>query len=314
MTSAAIDVEGVRHAYKAKPALAGLDFQVPRGARYALLGPNGSGKTTLFRILSTLLRPDAGRVAIEGHDLTADPDGIRRALGVVFQSPSLDPLLTVRENLACHGALYGLSGALLEDRIAASLAALGLAERAGDRTATLSGGWKRRAELAKVQMHEPKVLLLDEPTVGLDPGIRREFWSWILGLQKSQGTTVVFTTHLLDEAEAADRVLILDQGKKVAEGTPAELQAGLGGEVLTLVGDDTDALARELKASHGLEAQRVGAELRLHLADARVRAAALLPVLGTRLHSLTVGRPTLEDVFVRATGHEFWNGVPGGVA
>src|SRR5579872_232284 len=222
--AAAIEVEGLRHSYGERAALRGVSFDVRPGEIFALLGPNGSGKTTLFRILSTLMLPTGGRAVIARFDPARQPAEVRRRLGIVFQSPSADLKLTVAENLRHQGHLYGLRGAVLRERIEEMLGRVGLADRARDKVETLSGGMQRRVELAKGLMHRPDVLLLDEPTTGLDPGARLDVWQYLRELRAQERVSILVTTHLMEEAERCDRLAILNSGEIVALGTPVALR------------------------------------------------------------------------------------------
>ena len=228
MMSLAVEVRDVTHhlgpRLAGRVALDGVDLEVRAGEIVALLGPNGSGKTTLFRILATLLRPRSGTASVFGHDVRGAPAEVRRHLGVVFQHPALDPMLTVAENLRHHGHLYGLRGASLSRRCEAALAALEVADRARDRVAALSGGLRRRVEIAKVLTHEPRLLLLDEPSAGLDPRARGGVFAILEDLRARLGTTVLMTTHFMEEADRCDRVAIMDSGKVVACDAPALLK------------------------------------------------------------------------------------------
>jgi ABC-2 type transport system ATP-binding protein len=285
----AVEARGLRYSYPKKrkggptrPALAGLDFDVPAGSIFGFLGPNGGGKTTLFRILATLARPDAGSLRVFGADLATQAREVRRRLGVVFQSPSLDVQLTVRENLVHQGHLYGLSGRELDGRIAAALERFGLAERRDQRTKELSGGLRRRVEIAKTLLHDPRLLLLDEPSTGLDPGARRDLWATLETL-RAAGVTVLLTTHFMEEGDRCDRLVLLDRGSIVAE-----------------------TLARDLAERFPSLAPQVreGA-VRLELERAHELVARLAEAFPGRIASVTVARPTLEDVFLHRTGHPF---------
>jgi ABC-2 type transport system ATP-binding protein len=229
-----VQVDGLVHDFAGRPALRGIDFSVRAGEIFALLGPNGGGKTTLFRILSTLLRPTGGRARVLGHDVERDPHAIRESIGVVFQSPAVDRKLTVRENLVTQGHLYGLAGASLRKAIDGMLRTVGLGERADDRVETLSGGLVRRAEIAKGLLHHPPLLLLDEPSTGLDPAARSDLWDHLSQLRSRDGVTVLLTTHLMEEAERCDRLAILSDGSLVATGTPQELKSEIGGDVIVI--------------------------------------------------------------------------------
>ena len=290
------------HRYGERLALAGVSFDVPHGEIFGLLGPNGSGKTTLFRILSTLMPVQSGQVTIAGENVAVRPDAVRRAIGVTFQSPSLDGKLTVRENLVHQGHLYGLSGRALNDRIRVVSEQLGVADRAGDYAEHLSGGLKRRVEIAKCLLHSPAILLLDEPSTGLDPGARHELWKILESLQREQKVTVLVTTHLMEEAERCHRLAILDQGKLIAFGRPDELRDMVGGDSLTVLSDTPDALAAAIEQRFQLKPTRMGNALRIE----RDRGHELLTEIATtfpgEFRSLTLGKPTLEDVFIKLTG------------
>src|SRR6202165_4003563 len=229
-----IQIEGLRHSYGSRTALNGVSFDVRPGEIFALLGPNGSGETTLFRILSTLMLPWGGRSLIGGFDPARQPDEVRRRIGVVFQAQNVDIKLTAAENLWHQGHLYGLHGAMLQERITEMLQRVGLADRAKEKVETFSGGMKRRVELAKGLMHRPSVLLLDEPTTGLDPGARRDLWQYLQDLRNQERVSVIVTTHLMEEAERGDRLAILNSGEIVAMGSPSELRSEIGGDVIIL--------------------------------------------------------------------------------
>jgi ABC-2 type transport system ATP-binding protein len=285
-----------------RKALAGVDFDVAAGTIYGFLGPNGGGKTTLFQILATLARPERGEVRMFGLDLVREAAEVRRRLGVVFQSPSLDLQLTVAENLTHHGHLYGLRGRDLATRIAAALARFGLADRRGQRALELSGGLRRRAEIAKALLHAPRLLLLDEPSTGLDPAARRDLWSTLEEL-RGAGVTVLLTTHFMEEGDRCDRLALVDGGSVVAEGAPAALKEAIGGDVVTLTGPDPAALARDLAVRWPdlAPAVRDGA-VRLERERGHELVARLVEALPGRVDAVTVARPTLEDVFLRRTG------------
>jgi ABC-2 type transport system ATP-binding protein len=307
------DVQDVVFHYGQRQALAGVSLQVARGEIFALLGPNGSGKTTLFRLLSTIAPVQQGHVRVAGCDCGSDPWGVRKRIGIVFQSPSLDPRLTVGENLACQAALYGLRGDAYAARRQAVLTDLKLADRIDDRCQTLSGGLKRRVELAKGLLHQPEVLLLDEPSTGLDPSARLDLWSALERLRQ-QGVTIILTTHLLEEADKADRIAIMANGKIIALGKPETLRSTLGGEVISIATDQPQRVI-EVGRTLGLDATEVGRSVRLrrsvdHGGDgSEVAPATLVPELarqlGSAMQSLTLGQPSLEDVFVAKTGQVF---------
>src|SRR5258708_30934787 len=241
--AAVIQVDSVSHNYGNRRALNGVSFTVGAAEIFALLGPNGSGKTTLFRILSTLMLPTSGRTRICGFDAASQPDSVRGRIGVVFQAQSVDIKLTAGENLWHQGHLYGLKGSALKQRVAEMLQRVGLADRANDRVQTFSGGMLRRVELAQGLMHRPKVLLLDEPTTGLDPGARRDLWQYLHELRDRDGVSIIVTTHLMEEADRVDRLALRNSGEGVAMGTPADLRSEIGGDVILLEKQKPQALA-----------------------------------------------------------------------
>jgi len=303
--TAAVEVMDLRRRFGTREALAGASFTVTRGEFFGLLGPNGGGKSTLFRILATLLPPDSGTARVLGQDVTRAPDAVRRRLGVVFQHPSVDGKLTVEENLRHHGRLYGLRGPELAGRIDALLLRLGLAERARDLVERLSGGLRRRVELAKGLLPRPALLLLDEPSTGLDPAARRDFLAELRALRDAEGVTVVLTTHHMEEAERCDRVAILDRGRVVALGAPDTLKASVGGDVLVVETPDAEALRDAVRARLGVVGTPVDGTLRLEHARAHELVRELVEAFPDAVRSLTYGKPTLEDVFVQATGRRF---------
>lgn len=303
----AVIIEGLAHRYGDREALSGVTLTVARGEIFGLLGPNGGGKTTLFKILSTLLAPTAGRVTIFGHDLSREARHIRRHLGVVFQQPSLDPKLTVTENLRHHGYLYGLRGSELRDRARSMLARLGLSERADDRVEILSGGLQRRVELAKALVPRPDILLLDEPSTGLDPGSRRDFTHYLAHLRNEDGVTALLTTHILDEAERCDRLGILHQGKLVAVGSPAELKAKVGGDVVVIHSHAAEMLRAKIRERYGCDPLLVDGNLRIEMTQGHEFARDVVDTFGDAIETVSFGRPTLEDVFIHLTGRRLWS-------
>jgi ABC-2 type transport system ATP-binding protein len=298
-------VDGLRHQYGDRVALDGISFTVPTGEIFGLLGPNGGGKTTLFRILTTLLAPTGGTAAICGHDVVRERGRVRTKLGVVFQSPSLDIHLRARENLRHSGHLYGLSGRDLEDRIEQSLARLRVLDRADDMVKTLSGGLRRRVEIAKCMLHRPALLILDEPSTGLDPGARLDLWRNLQELVQAEGATILITTHFMDEAERCGRVGILDHGKLVVTGSPPELKSKLGGDCITIETDGAVPLRDAIEARFSCITMVVGEAVRIETSEASSMMSQIMESFGPRIRSMTIGKPTLEDVFMHHTGHRF---------
>ncbi|HUP20899.1 MAG TPA: ABC transporter ATP-binding protein [Gemmatimonadota bacterium] len=307
-----VEVSGLTHRYGDREALSDVSLEVREGELFGLLGPNGGGKTTLLHVLSTLVRPTSGTARVEGHDTVKRPAAVRERIGVVFQHPALDVHLTPRENLRHHGHLYGMRGPRLAEAIAGALADLGAAERADDRVKTLSGGIRRRVELAKGFLHGPSVVLLDEPTVGLDPRGRREFWDRIEALRRARGAAVILATHLMDEAERCDRIAILDRGRVVALGSPDELRSEIRGDVIALEADDPDAIASAVAERFGIRADVVDGTVRIERADGAALVPRLAEAFPGSIRSITVGKPTLEDVFLHRTGRPFLDPAPAG--
>ena len=300
-----IEVENLSYQYGAKTALEGLSFAVGKGEIFGFLGPNGGGKTTTFKVLSTLFACRPGQVKMFGLDLARDLMAIRRKMGIVFQLPALDKMLKVRENMAHQGHLYGLSGKELDRRIDRDLERLGLKDRSKNRVKTLSGGLQRRVELAKALLNDPELMILDEPSTGLDPAARKEFWGHLEKLRQAQGMTVLVTTHYLEEADRCDRLLILDQGKKVALGKPEELKAEIGGEVLRIRVKNPEGLLAAITEKLKVKALLVGGLIQVEQPKAYQLVAPLLEAFPDQVLSLTLGLPTLEDVFIHKTGRRF---------
>jgi ABC-2 type transport system ATP-binding protein len=302
MPATVINAESLSYSYGERIALRELSFSIGEGCLFGLLGPNGSGKTTLFRLLSTLIPVQKGRLDICGHDVSTRQEEVRKQLGVTFQSPAVDVRLTVRENLSCHGRIYGLHGSVLRERLALMLERFGLADRASTLVGQLSGGLKRRVELAKGLMHSPRVLLLDEPTSGLDPRARQDFWDLVLNHVRGSGTTVVVATHLMSEAELCDQLLLLDQGQKVAEGSPVDLQSRLAGERLTLRMRDAAAVQTAVEKAVNAAVIVSGNQVSVRVNDPSTQITILLNQFRNEILGLELTRPSLDDVFLELTG------------
>ncbi|MGH7493876.1 MAG: ATP-binding cassette domain-containing protein [bacterium] len=303
----AIVIENLTHFYGERPALQEVGFSVSAGEVFGILGPNGSGKTTLFRILSTLFPPQQGRAKVLGYDCARAARHVRAKVGVVFQSPSLDVKLTVFENLKHHGHLWGLRGDDLLQRIDAALQDFDLSERRHDLAEKLSGGLRRRVELAKVLLSRPPILLLDEPSTGLDPGARRDFWQILESLRTTESTTILLTTHLLEEAESCERLAILDQGRLVALGSPSELKARIGGEVIWVKSAEPAEFRKQLYALLRIKSALVEGMIRIEQANGYELVPKLNDLYAPLIESISVSKPTLEDVFIKETGHKFWS-------
>ena len=305
---AVISLQHVVHRYENRTALDGVSFDVRPAELFGLLGPNGSGKTTLFRILSTLMVPTAGRAVVMGCDASEDAARLRRQIGVVFQAQSVDPKLTAYENLWHQGHLYGLRGTSLNTRISEMLTRVGLADRAKERVETFSGGMQRRIELAKGLLHRPGVLLLDEPTTGLDPGARRDLWQYLQTLRDEEHVSVLVTTHLMEEAERCDRLAILNEGNLVALGTPAELKSEIGGDVVLLeAANDAAGLADNIRARFHVHTTVIDNQVRIEREGGHRFVTDVVEAFPGEIQAISVSKPALEDVFIRRTGHKFWS-------
>ncbi len=287
-------------------ALKEVSFSVPQGEIFGLLGPNGGGKTTLFKILSTLLLPSDGVVRIAGRDAKTAPHEIRHLLGVAFQSPSLDKKLTVEENLKHQGHLYGLHGPHLKARIAEMLGRVGMQERARDLVESLSGGMARRVELAKTLLNHPVLLLLDEPSTGLDPGARRDLWDHLKTLRARDGVTVLLTTHLMEEAAQCGRLALLHRGEVVALGSPDQLTSEIGGDVITVHTQNPESLRTAIEERFQCSATVLDGTVRIERDAGHQFIPQLVSAFPGRIEAVSLGKPTLEDVFIHRTGHRLW--------
>jgi len=298
-----VQIAHLTHAYDTHKALDDLSLSVERGEIFGFLGPNGSGKTTLFRILATLIPPPAGHVKIIGVDPAVQRDFVRARLGVVFQSPSLDRQLTARENLQHQGHLYGLRGADLRKRVDRALTAVGLGDRAAERVERFSGGMRRRVEVAKGLLHRPRVLLLDEPSTGLDPAARIDLWQHLRQINHDEGVTILLTTHLMEEADRCTRLAVMALGRLLACDTPVALKEQIGGDVITLATQHPAQLRDLLREKLGIEPIEVDQTLRLERLRGHEFVPQLIEAAPGLIDSVSVGKPTLEDVFIRLTGH-----------
>jgi ABC-2 type transport system ATP-binding protein len=315
-----LEIERLTHTYPGRPApaLDGLSLSVNPAEIFGLLGPNGSGKTTLFRILSTLIPPQQGAVtfrfptqdsALSTQDfpltLPKDRDPIRQHIGVVFQSPSLDKQLTAEENLRHHAHLYNLRGPDLEQSIDQMLRQVGLDHRPRERVERFSGGMRRRVEIAKGLLTRPRILLLDEPSTGLDPGARIDLWRHLRSIRQSQGVTILLTTHLMEEADHCDRIAILDAGKLAACDTPDALKSRIGADVIAIQSGDPAALAAAIRDRFAVNVEQLDSTLRIERERGHEFIPQLVEAFPGKITSVSLGKPTLEDVFIHATGRAF---------
>jgi ABC-2 type transport system ATP-binding protein len=299
----AVEVSGVTYRYRDRLALDNVSLAIREGEMFAFLGPNGGGKTTLLRLLTTLIPLQQGTIRQFGLDISRQPSLARTRFGVVFQAPSLDKKLTVRENIRHQARLYGVTGRLLQEREQEALSRLGLEDRLRDRVETLSGGLRRRVELAKGLIHHPRLLFMDEPSGGLDPGARSGLWDYVGWLRREQAVTVVWTTHLLEEAERADRIALLDHGQIVAEGPPDQLKAAVGGDAITIECEEPVRLAAEIQSRYQVTATTLERGVRLELPQGHEWIARLVESFPGQIRAIRLSKPTLEDVFIHQTGH-----------
>ena len=306
-----IRVRSLVKRYGEVEAVRGIDLDVQPGEIFGFLGPNGAGKSTTISILCTLVKLTSGTASVAGYDVTSDPGAVRSNIGLVFQDPSLDTNLTGRENLEFHAFLYGLPPALRRERIDHALEMVELTDRARSPVMQYSGGMKRRLEIARGILHYPRVLFLDEPTLGLDPQTRKRIWDYIHKLRRREGITIFMTTHYMDEAEFCDRIAIIDSGHIVALGTPAELKAQVGGDVVTITASDPAVAADEIRTAFELEPALTDGAVRVEVPDSAAFLPKLFATLTVPVSNVASRRPSLDDVFLKLTGHEIRD-EPGG--
>ena len=298
----AIEVRDLRKAFGELEAVRGVDFEVARGEVFGFLGPNGAGKTTTINMLCTLATPTAGAARVAGYDVVAERDHVRRNIGLVFQDPTLDSYLTAEQNLRLHAELYGVKASLVGARMRQVLEMVGLWDRRGAIVGTYSGGMRRRLEIARGFLHSPRVLFLDEPTIGLDPQTRSSIWRYIAQLQAAEEITIFMTTHYMDEAEYCDRIAIMDQGRIVALDTPAALKASVGADRVRIETDDDDAAIAALRERFGIDGQVAEGAVTFYVDSGEQFVPRLFAELGVPIGSVSVSRPTLDDVFMSYTG------------
>jgi ABC-2 type transport system ATP-binding protein len=310
----AIEVDDLVKSYGDIDAVRGVSFSVPPGEVFGLLGPNGAGKSTTINVLCTLARPTSGAARVSGFDVVSERDAVRRHLGLVFQDPTLDVHLTAEQNLRMHAELYGIEAGVIGARMEQMLAMVDLADRREQPVLTFSGGMKRRLEIARGLMHSPRVLFLDEPTIGLDPQTRASIWRYIRALQEAEGTTIFMSTHYMDEAEFCDRIAIMDRGEVVVLDTPDALKAAVGADRVVLGTTDHEAALDALRDSFGIEAAVAEGAVTFHVADGAAFVPRLFAELDIAITSVAVSRPTLDDVFLRSTGSTIRDAETGGIA
>jgi ABC-2 type transport system ATP-binding protein len=298
----AIVVEGLTKRFGDVEAVRGVDFTVTRGEIFGFLGPNGAGKSTTINMLCTLLTPGAGSAQVAGYDITHERDDVRRNIGLVFQDPTVDGYLTGEQNLRFHAELYGVPKDLAKERMRQVLEMVGLWDRRGDRVQTYSGGMKRRLEIARGLLHAPRVLFLDEPTIGLDPQTRKSIWDYIKQLKGNEDITIFMTTHYMDEAEYCDRIAIIDSGRIVALDTPQALKASVGTDRVQIETADDEAAIAALKDDFGLEAAVHEGAVTFSVPSGEEFVPRLFAELGVPIKSVHVSRPSLDDVFMSYTG------------
>jgi ABC-2 type transport system ATP-binding protein len=313
-TTSAIAVTDLTKSFGDVQAVRGVNFSVAPGEVFGFLGPNGAGKSTTINMLCTLVKPTTGHARVAGHDVVTERDDVRRHIGLVFQDPTLDGYLTAEQNLRLHAELYGIESAVIPARMRQMLEMVDLWERRGAAVMTFSGGMRRRLEIARGLMHSPRVLFLDEPTIGLDPQTRSSIWRYIRALQESEGTTIFMTTHYMDEAEFCDRIAIMDQGEIVVLDTPEALKASVGADRVVLGTADDDATIAALRERFDIEATVAEGAVTFHVDSGEAFVPRLFAELGVPITSVSVSRPTLDDVFMRYTGSTIRDAETDGVA
>ncbi len=298
----AVSVRGLVKRYGEVVAVDGIDFEVGAGETFGFLGPNGAGKSTTINMLCTLVRPSEGAALVAGHDVVGERDEVRRNIGLVFQDTTLDGYLTAEENLRLHAELYGVPREAVSERMRQVLEMIGLWERRGSAVNTFSGGMKRRLEIARGLLHSPRVLFLDEPTVGLDPQTRSSIWSYIRELKASEDITIFLTTHYMDEAEYCERIAIMDHGSIIVLDSPEALKASVGKDRVQIQTDDDEAAIAELRERFGIEATVAEGEVTFGVTEGEQFIPRLFTELAQPIRSVSLSRPSLDDVFMSYTG------------
>jgi ABC-2 type transport system ATP-binding protein len=301
-STSAVSVNGLVKRYDQVEAVRGIEFEVASGEIFGFLGPNGAGKSTTINMLCTLVRPSGGSALVAGHDVVSERDDVRRNIGLVFQDTTLDGYLTAEQNLRLHAELYGVPRELVGERMRQVMEMVGLWERRASLVNTFSGGMKRRLEIARGLLHSPRVLFLDEPTVGLDPQTRSSIWRYIRELKAREDITIFLTTHYMDEAEYCDRIAIMDQGRIIVLDTPETLKANVGKDRVQIETDDDDAAIAALSERFAIEATVAEGAVTFGVPAGEQFVPRLFAELGLPIRSVSVARPSLDDVFMSYTG------------
>jgi ABC-2 type transport system ATP-binding protein len=299
-----IEVHELGRSFGELEAVKDVSFAVAEDEVFGFLGPNGAGKTTTISMLCTLLRPSAGTATVNGFDIVDERSDVRRSIGLVFQQTTLDDALTAEQNLRFHAYAYGVPADVRERRLRELLSLVELSDRRGDRVRTFSGGMKRRLEIARGLLHHPRVLFLDEPTLGLDPQTRRRIWDYLAHLRMREGLTIFMTTHYMDEAEQCDRIAVIDHGEIVALDTPAGLKAAVGGDLVTIDTPDREAAATELRDRFGLEPDVDDGTISFQVEGGEAFLPDFVRSFGRPIDAIGLRRPTLDDAFLHLTGRE----------
>lgn len=304
MNNYIIEVENLAKKFGELVAVNDISFNVAPGEIFGFLGPNGAGKTTTINILCTLSKPTSGRAFINGFDVVRQQSQVRQSIGLVFQDPSLDERLNGLQNLRFHALVYNVPASVREQRIEQVLRMMELWDKRHSEVRTYSGGMKRRLELARGLLHYPRLLFLDEPTLGLDPQTRNHIWAYILELRRREGTTIFLTTHYMEEAEKADRIAIIDHGKLVALDTPEKLKSMVGKDIVSVKTDDNNKAAEEIRLRYQIEARHDGDGLTFEVDSGEKFLPVFIKEFGTRILSVSLRHPSLDDVFLKLTGRE----------
>jgi ABC-2 type transport system ATP-binding protein len=303
-SGAMVRVDGLARNFGKIEAVKGVSFEIHEGEIFGFLGPNGAGKTTTINMLCTLLRPSAGSATLNGFDVLHQRSDVRRSIGLVFQQPTLDEYLTAEQNMRFHAYAYAIPKDIRNRRMRELLEMVDLWDRRKTAVRNYSGGMKRRLEIARGLLHHPRVLFLDEPTLGLDPQTRRSIWNYLLDLRKRENLTIFLTTHYMDEAENADRIAVIDHGEIQALDSPEGLKSAVGGDLITVGTPDLAAAAAELRERFGIETTEHAERLTFHVTDGGSFLPDLIRSFGQPIDSIDLRQPTLDDVFLDVTGHE----------